>query len=948
MTVALDADAETPGDGHRFRAMFHDHGAVMLLIDPETGQIVDANPSAVAFYGYSMSELRSMSITEINMMPAAEVVAMMARAEAGDLTHFVFPHRLASGEIRRVDVHSSPIHDGRLLLFSIVVDIEDRVRAEEELARVSAYSRSLIEASLDPLVTISAVGVITDVNVATETVTGVPRRELIGSDFATYFTDPASARAGYVHAFNEGSVKNYPLAIRHVDGTVTDVLYNATVYRDSNGDIAGVFAAARDITERTRVEMELAEQRDRLAASEGLLRAVLDSTGDAVIRFGRDGRIDFVNHQVEQNSGVPCEHWIGKTFAEMGFGDFATSWDAYNRQVFDGGEALTFEFEIDNAEGHRWYETKVTPEMDADGCVGHVIESSRDITDRVQAESELRSSRAQLEQAQRIAHFGSWTLDNATNHVSWSEELFLMQGLDPASPAPDYTEHSRLFTAASWHELSTALSNAQTTGTPYELELEMVRPDGSHGWMLARGEPVWDEAGAIIGLQGVALDVTDRKVASERLRTQATHDPLTGLANRLALIDELTLAINARSRSGRPLAVLMMDLDRFKDVNDTLGHSAGDRLLIAVADRLQAVARAGDLVARLGGDEFIIVMRDLKEPAEAVRAAARLVEEFRTPFATSDRELFATASVGVALATDGAEAGDLLREADTALYAAKADGRDRVAMFNEDLRTTVTARLAVEAGLRQALLRGELEVWYQPEVDLKSGSVVAFEALLRWRRPDGDVWTADRFVEIAEGTGLILDIGDWMLNQACIQGAAWAMLGASHPVMLRVNISAVQLAEVGLLDAIDGALAASGLEPELLCVEITETALLRRTAVVTSNLQGIHDRGISLAIDDFGTGYASLTYLDQHPIDVIKIDRSFVAHATDDGPGLVAGIIALARPLGIQIVAEGVEHADQVARLCQMGCGSAQGWFYSRAVCPDEATRLLSHRYPGF
>lgn len=264
LATAGHVAADRLDDAHRFEAMFREHDAVMLLIDAATGRIVDANPSAAAFYGYRVEELRSMSITHINMMSADEVAGLLARAEAGVHGRFVVPHRLASGEIRRVEVHSSPIRDGRALLFSIIVDIEDRVRAEEMLVRVSAYSRSLLEASLDPLVTISADGVITDVNAATESVTGVPRQTLIGSDFAIYFTEPDQARSGYQEAFTHGSVTDYPLTIRHSSGTVTDVLYNATVYRDENGDVVGVFAAARDVTDRKRAQLELAEQEQRL------------------------------------------------------------------------------------------------------------------------------------------------------------------------------------------------------------------------------------------------------------------------------------------------------------------------------------------------------------------------------------------------------------------------------------------------------------------------------------------------------------------------------------------------------------------------------------------------------------------------------------------------------------------------------------------------------------
>lgn len=561
------------------------------------------------------------------------------------------------------------------------------------------------------------------------------------------------------------------------------------------------------------------------------------------------------------------------------------------------------------------------------------------------AEAELR---AQLEQAQRIAHVGRWSWDLATNHTAWSEELFLMHGLDPTGAAPTVTESQRLYTPESWRELSAALAATAETGAPYEMELEMVRPDGSHGWMLGRGEAVRDATGAIVGLQGVAMDITDAKAANDALQALATHDPLTGLANRAALLDEITRASSAGLRSGRATALLILDLDRFKNVNDTLGHAVGDALLVAAARRLESVVRAGDLVARLGGDEFVVVMRDLADPTEAVRAAWRLVEVFRASFTLGETELYATASIGVATSTESRPASDLVREADSALYAAKDAGRDRVSVFNEDLRAAAALRLSVEVDLRHALERVEFAVWYQPEVDLTTGRVVAVEALLRWHHPDGSVWTADQFIGVAEDTGLILDIGDWVLYQACAQAATWVASRPNRPLTVRVNASALQLAEAGLLPAIDDALATSGVDPSVLCIEMTETALLRQTATASTNLNGIRERRIAIAIDDFGTGYASLTYLRRYPVDTLKIDRSFIIGITSDDHDrqITAGIIALARALGITATAEGVEHPDQAALLREIGCPSAQGWLYSKALPAEEVTALLNHTYP--
>ncbi|HYN55711.1 MAG TPA: bifunctional diguanylate cyclase/phosphodiesterase [Motilibacterales bacterium] len=468
------------------------------------------------------------------------------------------------------------------------------------------------------------------------------------------------------------------------------------------------------------------------------------------------------------------------------------------------------------------------------------------------------------------------------------------------------------------------------------------------------------------------VDVTARVDYEAVLASMTTRDTLTGLASRAALLAEVDRALSAQGRSGRGTAVLVADLDHFKNVNESLGHTSGDEMLRAAAVRMESVVRGGDLVARLGGDEFVLVMRDLDDPADAVRAAWRLVEAFRRPFTASGTEFYLTVSIGVATASGqgaferehasgpertfaraddgeaGITAGDMLREADTAMYQAKAAGRDRIAVYDEELRARVANRLAVESDLRHALERGQFAVWYQPEINLATGAVIAVEALLRWHHPDGSVWTADRFIDVAEDTGLILDIGDWVLRTACAQGAAWATARPDRPIIMRVNKSAHQVAGARLLSILDDALATSGLDPGLLCIEITETALLRQTATAAANLAGVHERGVAIAIDDFGTGYASLLYMRRYPVDVIKIDRSFVTDITTvkGDRAVAAAVITLAGALGMSVTAEGVEHPEQAAVLRDLGCPGAQGWLYSKAVPPDEATALLDHVYP--
>jgi EAL domain-containing protein (putative c-di-GMP-specific phosphodiesterase class I) len=325
--------------------------------------------------------------------------------------------------------------------------------------------------------------------------------------------------------------------------------------------------------------------------------------------------------------------------------------------------------------------------------------------------------------------------------------------------------------------------------------------------------------------------------------------------------------------------------------------------------------------------------------------AQRLVEVFRSPVHVNHTELFTTASVGISVSRGGTDVDALLAEADTAMYVAKDDGRDRVSLFNDELRAAVTERLRIENGLRHALERDEFRVWYQPEVDLRTGGLTAVEALLRWDRPDGDLYAASSFIEVAEDSGLIVDIGAMVIRRACGQAALWAAAWPERDFTVRINLSTRQLAEVDLLQTIDEALLATGVDPGRLCFEITETAILRDIPTVDANLQGIHLRGISLAVDDFGTGYASLTYLRQLPISVLKLDRSFVVGiATDDfDRRLVSGVIGLARNLGIMVTAEGVENAQQADMLRALGCRRAQGFLYSKAVSATDIDHLLAN-----
>ena len=443
-------------------------------------------------------------------------------------------------------------------------------------------------------------------------------------------------------------------------------------------------------------------------------------------------------------------------------------------------------------------------------------------------------------------------------------------------------------------------------------------------------------------------EALERTLESERalrdqLQHQAFHDPLTGLSNRARFIDRLDHALARRTVRAAGPSLLFLDLDDFKSINDTLGHAAGDDLRRQVGERLQACLRPADTLARLGGDEFGALIEEALEE-DALIVAERILDALRMPFTIADREVFSRASVGVVQANHDVSGADLLRHADVAMYVAKSQGKSRVIAYRDDMEAAMMDEIALENDLQRALERNELVVQYQPVVGVADEALLGFEALLRWRHPSRGMIEPDAFIYIAERTGLVMPIGEWVLRQACDTLARWQERYPHHPSLtMSVNVSARQLGQPDFTDAVAAALRDTGIAPNTLILEITESAMMADGTRAIGYLQTLHELGVRLAVDDFGTGYSSLSYLRNFPLDELKVDKSFVDHVTESGKEehVVRSIIGLAKALHLKIVAEGVERGDQLEILRAFDCDEAQGFLFSTAMDADDAERLL-------
>jgi diguanylate cyclase (GGDEF)-like protein/PAS domain S-box-containing protein len=816
----------------------------------------------------------------------------------------------------------------------------------------AAHAAAILDAALDAVITIDHCGCILEFNRAAEQVFGYTRAAVLGQELADLVVPPA-ARGAHRRALTrwtadgpgDGAGKLVGRRIE-VEAMRSDGSVFPAELAISRVDVPGppVFTAClRDISERTDAEERLraAELRYRTLVEQLPLISYVDLEDDP------SSKSLYVSPQIEDVLGYTVEEWltVPELFQQSIHEDdrsrvLGEKIDAYAR-----GEALRHLYRMRARDGRvLWVEDVSMHVEPPEGGVPFRQGFALDITERKRADDAVLLAETRYRTLVEHLPLAVYVdrVDASSSNVYTSPQVESMLGYTVEEWSADPSLFVELLHPDDRERVLAAHERTHATGEPLRAEYRIHARDGRVVWVHDEAHVIDDPQSGEPVLQGYLLDITARQEAEEQLRHQAFHDPLTGLANRALFTDRVQHALVVNSGDA---AVLFLDLDDFKAVNDSLGHLAGDTLLAAVGSRIRASLPPSLTVARMGGDEFAVLVEAPDGAATALEAAESVTAALQAPFDLDGREVFATASVGIAVGDDAEE---LLRCSDVAMYGAKASGKAQYVVYAPRMDEHLGGRLELVGDLRRAQIHEEFVLHYQPTVDLVSGEVLGVEALLRWNHPTRGLLPPSEFVHLAEETGRIVEIGYWVLEEACCQTVHWrATLEGAEQLGVSVNVSTRQVRRPGLLEDVERALSNSGLEPSALTLEITESVLARRRDEMTSILDGVVSRGVRLALDDFGTGYSSHSLLQDLPVHTLKIDRSFVQSvgAEIKRSAFVRAIVDLAHALGLVVVAEGVESVAQVAALRRLGCRVGQGFHFAVPLPAHELELFVRARH---
>ena len=656
-------------------------------------------------------------------------------------------------------------------------------------------------------------------------------------------------------------------------------------------------------------------------------------------------RFTFFSGLLHEKTGLAAKAHLGKMRWDTPRLNLTEEdWERHRKQLERHEPFSDFEMHRRDADGNdHWTSVSGVPVFDESGRFTGYRGIGRDITEKKLADGALRESEARFRALTNLSADWYWEQDEELRFVARAGGKTEGEGMRPHADIGKRRWELPTITGVT-DEQWRAHRELLTARKPFrDLEYEREYPDGKR-FVSVSGEPIFDVKGQFRGYRGIGRDISERKRADEKIQFLAYHDGLTKLPNRAHFSQMLNHALLHSRRYNRRFAVLFLDLDRFKNINDTLGHEAGDVLLCEMARRLKESLRGSDVVARLGGDEFVVLIEEVTEPKYVATVARKILSTVIKPVTLQGQDYRVTASVGVCLYPDDAkDEQSLMKNADIAMYRAKEEGKNGYKFYSESINVHSFERLALETSLRRAMERGEFFLHYQAKLDLKSDRITGVEALLRWQHPDLGLVSPAQFIPIAEETGLIVPIGLWVLRTACAQNVAWQRAGLP-PVCMAVNLSPRQFNDDGLLEEIAKALRDSGMNPQLLELELTEGMVMQNAERAGKVLASIKKLGVRIAIDDFGVGYSSLANLKRFPIDILKVDRSFIRDLSSDteDQAITEAIIAMGRTLSLTVVAEGVETKEQQTFLRDHSCDEMQGYYFSKPVIAAEFAALLT------
>ncbi|HEY9859025.1 MAG TPA: EAL domain-containing protein [Candidatus Obscuribacterales bacterium] len=933
---------------------------VVWSISATTFETIYISPAAAALYGRPVTEFYQNPQIWLEVVHPEDLEQVKAGSErllkegSKNLEYRILQ---PTGEIRWIQDRAHVVYDESnhgIRIDGMAIDITETKQAEASLKQIVRENSQLASAIANMTIGV----VITDPNIPENPIiftnpgftkmTGYTTEEVIGRNCR--FLQGANTNPDHLNAMREAiaarrSTTQVLLNYRK-DGTTfwNELTINPVFDRD--GKLINFIGLQNDVTARKQAEEDL----ERLQHRSEL---ILNSAGEGIYGLDLQGRATFINPAAARMLGWEVEELLGQSMHHICHHSKANG-EAYSLDqcpiyaAFRQGILQHVDEEVFWRKDGRSFPVEYisTPIRENGHLVGAVV-TFQDITERKQAEEALRESQERYALAVEGANDGLWDWNLKTNEIYFSPRWKSMLGYHEREIGSDPEEWFNRVHPEDVERLKAQIGLHLEGFSPhFESEHRMQHQDGSYRWMLSRGLAVRDGDHKVARMAGSQTDVTERKQVEEQLLHDAFHDVLTGLPNRALFIDRLGLAIERSKRPGSNLfAVLFLDLDRFKVINDSLGHMIGDQLLIAIARRLEACLRGGDTVARLGGDEFTILLEDIVDIHDATRIANRIHQALLSPFNLQGQEVFTSVSIGIALSETGYDwPEDLLRDADTAMYRAKSLGRACHEVFDRTMHLRAVELLHLETDLRRAIERQELQLYYQPIVSLTTGKIHGFEALIRWQHPERGLISPAEFIPVAEETGLIVPIGLWVLREACQQTQKWQkQFSDNFPLTISVNLSGKQFSQPDLIEQIEQILQATSLDARSLKLEITESVMMENAESAAKMLLKLKALGVQLHIDDFGTGYSSLSYLHRFPIDQLKIDCSFVKRmgVDDESAEIVRAIVTLAHNLGMHVTAEGVETAEQLMHLRTLECEYGQGYFFFKPLTEKVVEKLI-------